>query len=279
MLLLIAVGHSQEPLPMTKKSLEMEIEEIKKRIAEEENLWAEEKSEASKAEDRRKARLDEFRVEKQKLIQTVGSLEEEIQKAVSKIETHKNQKIALERNFDVLSQSILSETKFFAEAIQTTIPYQKDKRIENIKMIERDLFQDKVSAEEGFSRLFAAYAKELTLASDAEMYSGEVEAEGGNKIAVKFIRVGKQVMAYSSPTGSHLGILRPKSPEEWVWVTHNDLDFDSRKAIRDAIAIAEGKAPPGFAELPFWLADFANDYAQIEAATEPSKAQEPAKEQ
>ena len=255
-LLALSLLWANEKMPLTKKSIELEIAEIKRQIEEEEKIWAEEKAREEEAEKRRTTRLEEFRAERSDLKTSLSSVENKIQASIQKIESLKNSRKAWENRFKVLEGSVLEQAEEFAKYIIATIPHTKTKRVEAVQLVVRDLRQGKISPEEGYSRLFAAYAKEHRLASEAELFSGEVSLQSGEKIAVKYIRVGKQLLAYSSPTGANVGILRKKNNTEWVWVREDELDFDSRQAIRNAVAVAEGKAVPGFVELPFWLSDF-----------------------
>jgi hypothetical protein len=61
---------------------------------------------------------------------------------------------------------------------------------------------------------------------------------------------------YASGNGEYVGILN-KTPEgDYVWVNQENLEYDKRQALRDAIAVAEGKALPGFVIIPVWRETF-----------------------
>ncbi len=262
----LAIANAEEAPVFTEKTIALEIDQIKRQIEDEEKLWAEEKAREEESEKRRKERMTELESEKIALRSSVSQLEGDIQSTVRKIEGLKNKKVGLEARIKVLGDAVLAQVEPFEKEIAKTIPYQYEQRISGVKLVGLDLRQDKISPEEGFSRLMASYRKELQMASDAELYSGDVELQSGEKVSVKYIRVGKQFLAYSSPTGAHVGVLRRKSPGVWEWVREDQLDFDSRQALRDAIATSEGKAVPGFVEIPFWASDFAMDSGEMPAS-------------
>jgi hypothetical protein len=247
---------SSVPLPPSASTLKMQIEQVKQAMTDEEKQWADEKSRDAEAEIQRQKRFNDLGKEKAELQKQISASEQKVQNAIAMLESNKMQKREYEGRFTALNQKILEHTLAFDMAMQNTMPYQTDKRKDQGKLLASDIRQNKVTPEEAFSRLASLYDKESRITSDAEFWSGEITLQNGNRMAVKYLRLGKQVMLYSNPTGSSVGILRKRNNKEWVWFKEDQLDFDTRKAITNAINIAEGKSVPGLADIPFWIQDF-----------------------
>lgn len=77
-----------------------------------------------------------------------------------------------------------------------------------------------------------------------EVATGEIEA--------KYARIGKQVMVYASSNGEYVGVLNQTEAGDYIWINQDSLHYDQRQAIRGAVAVAEGKALPGFVNIPVW---------------------------
>ena len=252
-LLAVGVAWSQEP---TVAELKGRVEQVRQEIAQEEKLWAEEKGREQEAEKRRQERYASFSKEKQELQQAIAVAEQQIAGHLSKIESMSGQKSSMEREFKGYSAALLEQSNAFGKWLETSYPWQLEKRLEASNLVSSDLRQEKISPEEAFARLWALYGKEIAMASEAEVFSGENPLSKTSQVQVKFIRVGKQFLAYSDPTGARMGWYRP-SKEGWRWISEEQMDFSTRNAVRNAVAIAEGKAVPGFAPVPVWLEDLA----------------------
>jgi hypothetical protein len=254
--------------------LNQQLEMLKQEIAEEEKLWAEEKSREQDSEKRREQRYQDFQKEKMELKQSLEKSVRDMEKAMAKLESLKGSKRAYDADFKRMGRELLELTVQLEEKIHGDFPHEKSKRIESVALLASDLRQEKISPEEGFSRLWSLYQKEISMASEAEVFGGEITDATGREVSVKYLRVGKQMMAYADPSGSHLGWLK-KSPEGWEWLDEKSMDYDMRQSVRNMIAVAEGKATPGFVSAPLSLSEIAGEQVIVKdslEATEPNQS-------
>jgi hypothetical protein len=277
--LLVSSLWAQDVQVRTVQSLNMEIERVRKAIAEEEKSWAEEKAREAEAEQQRQQRFKEFEREKQEVNVSVSALDQRILSAAQRIQYFKNAKLSQEQHLKVLGGKILEHTLSLSEALKASIPFQLDKRLEAVNLLALDLRQNTATPEEAFGRLLASFQKEIRMSQDAELFTGDISLQSGEKMAVKYIRAGKHIYAYSSGTGAQVGIMRKTMDRGWVWVKEDQMDFETRNAVRNAVAIAEGKAVPGFAVLPFWIQDFRRPGAAAPTPADSTAVQTPAKKE
>jgi hypothetical protein len=264
-IVLIHSGIAQSDMSVTQ--MKTEIENVKAQIAEEEKLWAEERNREVQSEQDRKKRYEDFVKEKQELNIAINKVDKEMATALSKIENLKQQRAGLESEFKSYSVVLLDLSQKLEQKLHTSFIYKRDKRAEEVGLLSTDLRTEKISPEEGFTRLWSLYQKEHTMASDAEVFSADVQTQDGQDVSVKYVRVGKQIMAYADPSGTYLGWLRLQDGQEWVWIDEKNMDYDMRQSIRDIIAVAEGKAAPGFVSIPLFMKDF-GEVIDITAHTE-----------
>ena len=234
----------------------MAMEKTKQEIAQEEKSWSEETAREKEAEVRRRTRYGEFTQDKQKVQQTLAAQEDKLKETLAKMEAHQLQERELQARFKQMSQVLVGRAKGLRGAMAAGLPYRLDKRLEGLDLLVRDLEGGNISPEEGMNRLWAIHQTEKRLAQEAEVYSGDFTGDAGDPIQVKYLRVGKQMLAFSSLDGTRLGVLKPGTGNAYAWVREKDLDHAARQAIKNAIATAEGKSVPGFVPLPVWPASF-----------------------
>lgn len=251
-------AHSQEANTRIAK-MKLEIEKVKKEMATEEKEWAEEKAREVEGEKRRREHYDSFNQEKQGVQSGIQQIEDQIQQRMDQLEKLKMKTENLERQVQFLRTVVLDEVRDYQQLVQNGFPYRQEKRMETVQLLLDDLIKEKVSPEEGFNRLWVSYESEHNAASDAEVFSGQMNLPEGKTIAVKYLRVGKQVLAYITPAGDKMGVLVPKDSNQYDWVREDQLNFDLRSTVRHALAVAEGKAIPGFVAFPFWPQSFTRD--------------------
>lgn len=240
---------------MRKSELQMQIEKTRKSIAEEEKSWAEEKGREEEAEKKRRERYESFTKEKQAMADAIAQLDVQIGERMAHAEALKGRDANLSAQVKFLRGVMLEHARQFETSIQNGFPYRLDKRLETARLLIDDLAKERISPEEGFNRLWVLYTTEHNLASDAEIYSGTVQI-GNQTVPVKYMRVGKQILAYTTPAGEKLGILVPVGEGKYDWLREDRMDYRTRTSLRDAIAVAEGKAVPGFVDFPFWATAF-----------------------
>lgn len=244
------------PPALTASELQIQIERVKKEIAEEEKQWAEEQARENDAEKKRRERYEAFLLERQEIQRNIGTVETQLQERSDLVERLKSRTGGFDSQVAFLRRMVQEKAREFAGLLEKSFPYRLDKRKESVHLLIDDLAKERISPEEGFNRLWVLYQAEHALASDAEIYSGTVELADGSTSSVKFMRVGKQILAYINPAGDRLGVLVPTRDGSHIWKREDMLDYRTRVTIRNAIAVAEGKAVPGFVEFPLWIESF-----------------------
>lgn len=240
--LILTVGmHAQSIQDLT-----AEIEKLKNSIAEEERSWAEEKQQEKQKEEKRQERYQNYKKEKLDLESSLAGLDVSIQKEVAELEALKNKEGEYQFYFRQIQDRLLSLISTVAGNIDASFSFQKDKRLEVIKLLKEDLESDRISFEEAFNRLLVICEKEIRLGEDSEVFSGDFPEKNGNVIEGKYLRLGKQILLFTSPDGKKLALLDGNSGKDAVWIRESEMDMDTRKNIRRAIATADDKALPGF---------------------------------
>jgi hypothetical protein len=242
--------------PSTAAEARMLIEKTRQDIAQEEKLWADEQAREKSAESKRRQRFADFNADKQRLQSALAEEEAKLKSLLSKMEAHQGREKEFALRFAALSRAVGVEALRLRTAMAPGIPYRLDKRLETVDLLARDIESENISPEEALNRLWAVYQNEHRLAQEAEVYSGEFDLENGSDpIQVKYLRLGRQVLAFSSLDGTKLGILVPVKGR-YEWKRESALDFGSRQALKQAIATAEGKSVPGFVAVPVWKIAF-----------------------
>ena len=236
----------------------MLVERAKQEIAQEEKLWTEEAAREKESEARRRKRFSDFSQDRLRLQGTLASQEEKLKANLAKMEAHQFKEKELQSRFTQLSQTLSIKAQQLRDAMAPGLPYRLDKRLETVDLLIRDIAGGNISPEEAMNRLWAIEQNERRLAQEAEVYSGDFAEDAGDPIQVKYLRVGKQLLAFCSMDGSRLGILKAANPpaQGYAWVREKEMDHTSRQALKLAIATAEGKAIPGFVSLPIWKTAF-----------------------
>jgi len=174
------------------------------------------------------------------------------------MEAHQFKERELQAHFKQLGLVLSAKARELRAALAPGLPYRLDKRLESLDLLVRDIEGGNISPEEAMNRLWTIEQTERRLAQEAEVYTGDFSEDAGEPVQVKYLRIGKQLLAFSSLDGSRLGILKPLAPPAvgYVWVREKELDHATRQALKQALATAEGKALPGFVGLPIWRTAF-----------------------
>lgn len=267
----------------TAAEAKMSVERAKQEIAQEEKTWSEEVAREKDAETRRRQRYSEFSQDRVRLQQTLAEQEAGLKATLAKMETHQYRERELQARFTRLSQVLSARAIELRAALASGIPYRLDKRLESIDLLIRDLAGGNISPEEAMNRLWSFEQAERRLAQEAEVYSGDFSGDAGDPIQVQYLRIGKQLLAFSSLDGSKLGVMRQAAIDDagsrdpvagaskpaYEWVRESEMDREMRHAIKNAIATAQGKSIPGFVPLPVWKQAFRDKAVGTESASKP----------
>ena len=243
--------------PATAAEVKMALERAKQEIAQEEKSWAEETAREKEAEVRRRARYAEFSKDKLRLESSLAEQERKLSSLLAQMEGHQFKGRDLQARFRQLGQVVAEQAVKLRADMAKSLPYRLDKRLESVDLLIRDIEGGSVSPEEALNRIWGIHQNERRMAQDAEVYSGDFPQETGDPLQVKYLRVGMQMLAFSSLDGTKLGVLVPgDSSGRYRWAREKDMDYAARQAVKQAVATAEGKSVPGFVPLPVWKNSF-----------------------
>ncbi len=173
--------------------------------------------------------------------------------------------IQKQQSLDVRMKNRKSYTKFLTtqlgalcdkvEAeIQKSIPEKKDLRLERVAVLKRDLETMNANPEEGFARLRSIIAEEIRFGDEVSITTTSVIRLDGEVVNVKMLRIGNQWMIYVDDDEKKYGILKRVSSKEGVTFTwKEDVDFQEREMIRNAIDVKLAKKAPSIVNLPLSL--------------------------
>jgi len=244
--------------PATTAEAKMVVERLKHEIAQEEKSWSEETTHEKEAIEKRKKKMVDFTQDRIKLQQSIAEQEQKLKESLAKMEAHQLKEKELNYRFNQLSQCLGNKAGEVKLIMAKGIPYRLDKRVEALSLLIRDIQGSNISTEEALNRLWTIEQNERRLAQEAEVYSGDFTEGAGEPVQVKYLRIGKQLLTFSSLDGSKLGLLRPETApaQGFIWVRESEMNYETRQALKQAIATAEGKSLPGFVPMPIWKASF-----------------------
>lgn len=243
--------------PTTVAETRMMTDRVKQEIAQEEKAWTEETAREKESQAKRKQRYEDFNQDKLRLQTSIAEQEKKLKDLLARMNTHQWRGKELQGSFGQLNLEVAVATRKLRGTLATGLPYRLEKRLEVLDVLVRDIEGETISPEEAMNRLWVVYQNERRLAQEAEIYSGDFNPEeGGEPLQVKYLRVGRQILAFSSLDGSKLGILKPHGQNQYAWVREKDMDYATRQALKQAIATAEGTAIPGFVPVPVWKSAF-----------------------
>jgi hypothetical protein len=183
-------------------------------------------------------------------------------------------------NLDMRLTNIDAERKAFAkvlvqkaeeleQVVQNTLPWEKEKRLDRVRALRRDLESGNASPEEGFSRLRAIYSDEIRFGDEVALVNGPINRNDGELINAKILRLGNQWMVYMDDEGTRYGVLVRSFEDgalQYTW--KEDLNFEERQAVKLAIDVKGARKPPQLVRLPLSLAVQTNQANQVKEASQ-----------
>lgn len=174
-----------------------------------------------------------------KLTKDISQLEKEFRTQKLKQKALKKSLKEYKLQFSLFRKRIIDDLTDYNKKIKDGLPYNIERRSQNITKLITDASFESISPEEIFNRYYNFLNKELIIGLDSEVYL---------KDNTKYLRIGRVIMAYSDDSANNVGILTWKDKSKWDWGM--DLTFTMRKAIRDSIKMVEGKKAPELIDFP-----------------------------
>ncbi|MFP4521065.1 MAG: DUF3450 family protein [Fibrobacterota bacterium] len=186
----------------------------------------------------------------------IGILKNEITRVKKEEERVYSKTASVKRKIENLSEyekrmreAILAAAQDLKKHISAGIPLDREKRLEPVDLLIREILQESISFEEAFVRLNAVYSNEEARASLIEVTKKEMTAEDGASFTADVLRMGNIFSAYHESGGKRAGVLVPrKGKQGYEWET--SLSLKERLAVKKAIEVKTGKDHPQIVEIP-----------------------------
>ncbi|MFH1727954.1 MAG: DUF3450 family protein [Pseudomonadota bacterium] len=236
------------------KKIKLENEELKLKIITEQKLYDKELAEFKDFRINRQKRIEDQENENNKIKNEIDILKNKISglkaKKSSTIDQAQNKTQYLKAFSDMLLENLLN----LKTIINQSMPYHLKTRTASIESLISDIKASRISENEAFSRLKKILDTEKRYQTDSEVYTSDILQENGEALNVKILRIGSVFMAYYSMENKTAAILDKKTEgpiSNWAW--NNNLSFDQKRQIKQAIQILEGKRKPSLIMLPLNL--------------------------
>ena len=229
----------QNDLEIQRANLEDEIEELKKKIKEEKEYFANFKKEKEKLLEQKKTEKDSLDEEIKSYQGEVGQFKIDIQEIEFKL-------TQVKKNNQRVNDRIKEIAKLILADIQVGIPFDKDRRKATLNTLILDIESGKLTARESFGRLMVFLNSEELLGFDSQVSQQSIQINGEYTTA-SVLRIGRVFFAVQSEKGV---FLYKKTKDGYVLDEDTSIDFFQRRNIDLAIKTIQGKKAPKLIELP-----------------------------
>lgn len=176
-------------------------------------------------------RLERMKKEESDLkrrVKTIQSEQEDIRGKISRLQEKQD------RIKNILTRAVLDH----ASRVERGIPYNRELRMSDFSLLEKDMAGGRITLKEGLERLIALLEQETYLSGENELYLGTLPREKRGIQEMRFLRLGMVSLAYVSSDGKEVGLL-VKEEGNYSWNT--DLSSSRRRVIRQAVELLEGR--------------------------------------
>jgi len=228
-----------ESLEETKVKLQDNIDELKSKIKEEAKYFARFKMDKSKIIRQKKEEVKTITADNADLKQRIAAIKNQIKEYEYRINAVKKENTQINTMIKKICQTL-------KQKITHSIPYAKQKRRGVLDAIIMDIESQKSQAVESFTRLMAFLQNEEMLAYDSQVFEKVVKINGKNKNST-VIRIGR--VFFACDTGKEVYLYK-KENNRYI-LDPRPISVLTKRDIRLAIKIIQGKKPPDLVKLPF----------------------------
>ena len=181
----------------------------------------------------------------------ISNLEKQIQAELVKQNNYENSKKEIESKRNLYNKTLLESIASLTSLIEKGLPWKKEEKLDRLNSLRRELESQQTTPEEGLGRLSSLYKEEIKQGDEITINNVPQIRKDGSIVNAQLLKIGNQWMVYMDDEGKSFGILR-KTKTGYVWI--EDLNFEERKAVKDALAVKLAKKPPQLVTLPLSLA-------------------------
>jgi len=129
--------------------------------------------------------------------------------------------------------------------VAADMPFLRDQRQARLASLERMLDSAELSAADKLDRVLATWRTELDYGRQVDAWRGALSAgEGGEKLEVDYLRLGRLGWYYLTPDGQQGGVWRGG---EGRW---QSLDGEALREVRKGLRLAREERAPAMLDLP-----------------------------
>lgn len=238
-----------------KANLDAEIKKLDVRIRSTDSLT---KDEAKRTQQLQSRYSEDLRRRRDEL----DSMQGKMKRQAADLQAERNKQAAAQIASDnskayrsAIVAALANEAQRLEDLVATSVPYDREKRVERIQALRRDLQGGNASPEEGFSRLTALYGEEIRFGDEITIAERPMVRKSGETINARVLRIGNQWMVYSDDEGLRIGVLQrtldAAGKLQYNW--REDLSFEERQAVKLAIDVKLARKPPQMVSLPLTL--------------------------
>jgi hypothetical protein len=236
-----------EQLKKENRKLDQEIGRIDSLKTEEAARFSQLKKNYARDLERRQSEIAEL---KSKMKEIQKKIQDE-QRAQTGFQNRMDNTMAREKS---LAAQLVRHCKILEEAVGHSLPWEKETRLERIRVLRRDLEAGNAEPEEGFNRLNALYTSEIASGDEVAIFDKPVTRNNGEVINASVLKIGNQWMVYVDEENRYYGILeRAGEGDDIKYSWREELSFNEREAVRDALDVKFAKKPPKLVNLPLTL--------------------------
>jgi predicted RNase H-like nuclease (RuvC/YqgF family) len=241
-----------------KAGIDSDIKKINTQIAQTDSISKAEKKFFSEQQARQKTDVERRKSEIEQLNQKISELNAEMRKEKNSIAGSQIQIENITATRKALVAQLATHCRKLESFIKTSLPWDTESRLERVAALCLDLENGAAEVEEGFSRLKAIYAEEIRFGDEVQISSRAITRNNGEIVNANVLRIGNQWIVYQDDASLLFGVLNRKLAQtggyEYNW--KENLSFEERQAIRNAIDIKLSRKPPQMVKLPLSLSIF-----------------------
>lgn len=257
-LLLAGFGFAQESvvkdttiLLQKLATLQQKIQATELKITQTDSLMKFEAKAFTEREERLKNELTRRKSELSEASQRLKAVRLELNKEIRLENKYQGQERAHNLRLERLNELLLKEVIVLENLVQRSIPIDLDKRLERVVALRRDLEKKTASPEEALSRVKALYKEEIRFGDEVSIKRTSVNRKDGLLINVEMLRMGNVWAAYMDDEGKYFGVYnRTTTPEGYSWDWNEELSFEERKSVRNAIEVRAARQAPQLVLIP-----------------------------
>jgi hypothetical protein len=257
-LVLVGFSFSQGQAAQDTSSLLQKLKELKQkikttdsRLSQTDSLIKFENKAFVEREDRLNNELLRRKNELKEASERLKGVRLELNKEIRLENKYRNEERANNLRLETLNAQILKEVIVLEDLVQKSIPIGQGKRLERIVALRRDLEKKTASPEEALSRLKALYKEEIRFGDEISIKRTSVNRKDGLLINVEMLRIGNVWAAYMDDEAKYFGIYNRSTGEAgYLWEWREDLNFEERKRVRNAIEVRAARQAPQLVLIP-----------------------------